>query len=80
MDPTSRNMEDSGTKCDLMNCGGLAQEVSEEKNIIMLPRDCSYDILVKNVSAFCPLLKSLPEAKMKSSGLIPSRKSQSILV
>ena len=36
----------------------------------MLPRDCSRDILVKNMAAFCPFLKSLPEAKVKSFGLI----------
>ena len=37
----------------------------------MLPREHSSDILVKKVAAFCPCLKSLPEAKMKSFGLIP---------
>ena len=34
----SRNMEDSGAENDL-NCGGMAQEASEEKNFSMLPRD-----------------------------------------
>ena len=28
--------------------------------------DCSYAVLVKNVAAFCPCLKSLPEARGKS--------------
>ena len=42
-------MEDSGAEGNL-NCGGLAQEVSDEKNISMWPR--SYDILMKNVAAF----------------------------
>ena len=42
-------MEDSGAEHDL-KCGGLAQEVSEEKNFSMLSRD----ILVKNVGTFCP--------------------------
>ena len=37
----------------------------------MLPRDCSCDILVKKVAGFCPCLKSLAEAKMKSFGLVP---------
>ena len=60
-------MGDSGTQCDLMN---LTQEVSE-KNFSMLPRDHSCEILVINVAAFCPCLKSLPEAKVKSFGLIP---------
>ena len=68
-------MEDSDTKCDLMNFWCPTQEFSKEKNMTMWPRDCSCDILVKNVPAFCPFLKRLPEAKMKSSGLIPERKS-----
>ena len=51
----SRNMENSGAKCDLINCGELSQDVSEEKNFSMLPRDCSCDILVKNAAAFSPL-------------------------
>ena len=38
--------------------------------MFMLLRDCSYDILGENVTAFCPCLKSLPEAKVKSFGLI----------
>ena len=37
----------------------------------MLPRDHSCDILVKKVAAFCPCTKILPEAKVKSFGLIP---------
>ena len=37
----------------------------------MLLRDRSCDILVKNVAAFCPCPKSLPEANVKSFGLIP---------
>jgi hypothetical protein len=37
-------MEDHGAKDDL-NCGGLAQEVSEEKNVSLWPRDYSCDIL-----------------------------------
>ena len=36
----------------------------------MLPRDHSCDILVKNVAAFCPCMKSLPETKVKRFGLI----------
>ena len=37
----------------------------EEKNFIMWPRDCSCGSLVKNVAAFCPCPKNLPEAKVK---------------
>ena len=40
------------------------------KNISNWPRDNFYDILVKNVAAFCPCLKSLPEVKVKKFILI----------
>ena len=63
-------MEDSGAQ-SYLNCWGITQEISEEKNFNILPRDHSSDILVKKVTAFCPCLKSLPEAKEKSFGLIP---------
>ena len=63
-------MEDSGADCDLRNDGELTQEVSEEKNFSMLPRDHSCDILVKKVAAFCPCLKSLNVAKGKIFGLV----------
>ena len=33
-------------------CGGFGQEVSDEKNINMRHKDCSCDILVKNVVDF----------------------------
>ena len=70
MGHTSRNIEDSSSKCELMNCGGLPQEVSEEKNFSVLPRDHSCDILIKNVAVFCSSSKSLPEAKVESFGLM----------
>jgi hypothetical protein len=60
-------MEDFIAKGDL-NCGSLPVEVSE--NFSMWPRDCSCAILVKNVAAFCPCLKSLSEAKGKILRLI----------
>jgi len=59
----SRNMED-------LNYESLAQDVSEYKNFGMLPGDHSYTVLVKNVAAFCPCLKSLPETMMKKFRLI----------
>jgi hypothetical protein len=59
---TCRNMEDNCTEGDL-NCGDLAQEISEEKYFSLLPGDCSCDILVKNVAASWPW--SLPESKKK---------------
>lgn len=36
----------------------------------MWPRECSCDILMKNVAPFCPCQKSLPEGKWKSFGLV----------
>ena len=53
----SRNMEDSSTECDSMTSGALAQEVSEDKNFSMLPRDHSCDILVKSVATFALVQK-----------------------
>ena len=63
-------MEDSGAKSDLMNSGVLTQQIIEEKNFSMLPRDHFCDILVKKVATFYPCLESLPEAKMKNYVLI----------
>ena len=71
MDHISVNMEDNGVNYELMNCGGLVQEVTEKKNTNILPRDCSCNILEKKVVAFCPHPKSLPETKVKSFGLSP---------
>lgn len=51
------SMEDRGAK-SYLNCWGFS----------MLPRDRSCDILVgKKLAAFCPC----PEARVKSSGLVP---------
>lgn len=58
---TSRNMENSAS--------GLAQEVSE-KNFSMLPRNCAYNILMKNMAAFCICLKILPKVKVKRFEII----------
>ena len=58
-------MEDFVAEGDL-NCGSLALEVSEEKNFSMWPRDCSCDILTKNVVVFGPCFKNLLEVKLKS--------------
>ena len=58
-------MAESDSVCDLMNCGVLTQEISEEKKYSMLPTE----ILV----IFCEesvCLKSLPDAKLKSLRLI----------
>ena len=63
-------MEDSGTENDL-NSGDLDQEVSEDKNINMWSGNHSYDIFVKNAKdAFWPYLRSAPDAKLKSFGII----------
>jgi hypothetical protein len=44
----------------LIGLNRMALEVSK-KNINMCPRDCSCDILVKNVTAFCSCPWYLPE-------------------
>ena len=64
----SRLMKDNGADNDL-KCQELAQEVLE-KNFSMLLTIHSCDILAKEVVAFCPCPKSLPEAKVKSFPLI----------
>ena len=64
-----RNMECSGTESN-EDHDSPAQDVSEKKRIRKFPRDCSCDILVKNVTTFCSCLKNLPEAKLKTFGLI----------
>ena len=67
MNYPNRNIEDKGGEGDL-NWGDLAQEVSEE-NTSMWLRDHSCDILLKNVAAFCPCPKNLPEANLKNFGM-----------
>jgi hypothetical protein len=62
MGHTSRNMEDFVAESNLY-CADLAQEVSEE-NFSMWHRDCLWHFGEECV-AFCPCLKSLPEAKVK---------------
>ena len=42
-------MEENGTEVEL-NCGGVPQVASEEKNVIMWSRDCSCEILMKSVA------------------------------
>ena len=56
MSPTNRSIDNSGVEGDL-HCGGLAQEVSEEKIFCMWPRECSCGILRKNVATFCLSLR-----------------------
>lgn len=69
MGQPSRNMGEFLAEADL-NFGSLALEVSEEKHFNMWSRDHSYGIVVKNVAAFCPCLKSLPELKVEGLILI----------
>ena len=49
-------MKDSGAESDL-NCRGPVQEISEEKNIIIWPKDLSDEMLVKNVLHFALIQK-----------------------
>lgn len=64
-----RNMEESGVEGDL-TCVSLDQDASEAKNVSIWLRECSCDILTKNLAAFHPCLKTLPEDKLKCIGLI----------
>jgi hypothetical protein len=72
----SKNMEDFVTESDL-KCADMSQEVSVGKNFSMWPRDYFCGILVKNVAAFCPCLRVLPEAKVKKLRLIALTKEVS---
>lgn len=49
-------MKDSGSE-NYLNCEGITQEVSQERNISMWPRVGSCNILVKNVAYFCNFQK-----------------------
>jgi len=51
----------------------------EEKNINKWPRDHSHDNLAKNVTAFCPSSRNLPETKLKTFGLVALAKETSRL-
>jgi hypothetical protein len=53
-----------------LNYADLTQDVSEEKHFIMWCGDWFCGILLKNVAAFCPCLKSLPKAKVKRFMLV----------
>ena len=50
----SRILKDSSAE-GYMSCGGLTQEVSEEKNFSILRRDCFCNMLMKNVTNFYPI-------------------------
>lgn len=73
----SRSMEDNGAESDedYRDPNGAESDMdyrvpdgggSERKDISNWPRYHSYNIFVKNVAAFCPCPKILPEAKLKS--------------
>ena len=49
-----------------MNCGGLALDFSEKNISNWSSGECGGAILTKNVAAFDPGLKRLPEAKPES--------------
>ena len=60
MGHTSRSMKDSSAEYDLMNFWVNLIKRLQRRGILinMLPRDCSYDILMTNVAAFCPCTKN----------------------
>lgn len=63
-----RSLEDSHAKSNVVY-RGPAQEVSEGNNTSNGTRN-HCDVLAKNVAGFCPCLKNLFDAKLKSLGLI----------
>jgi hypothetical protein len=73
-------MEDGSAEGNLNCVGLLSQEVSMEKNVIMSSTHCFCDIWMKNMAAFLPLFKGLPETKMKRFRLVTLTKSQNSLV
>lgn len=42
---------------------------SEGTSVRNWAADCSCDVFAKDVAAFCPYPKNVPEAKLKSTGL-----------
>ena len=70
-------MEDCGAGGDLNCVSLLGQEVSKEKNVSVWSRDYFCGVLLKNMAAFCPCPKSLPEAKVKRFRLIALTKEVS---
>jgi hypothetical protein len=64
-----RNKENDAAVNGVENAG-LAQDSSETKNISKQPRYHSHGILTKNVTAFCPCPKNLPEATLNSFELM----------
>lgn len=72
-----RSLEDSHAKSNVVY-GGPAQEVSEWNSISNGTRN-HCDVLTKNVAGFCLCLKTLPDAKLKSLGLISLAEEISIV-
>lgn len=66
---------------DDLNYRSPTQDVSEQENSSVWPKDYSHDILAKNVTAFCFCLRNLLQTKLKSFGLLVlTEKSQNSLV
>lgn len=55
---------------DDLNYRSPTQDVSEQENSSVWPKDYSHDILAKNVTAFCFCLRNLLQTKLKSFGLL----------
>ena len=65
----SRSLENNSSGSN-MDYGDPVQEASEGNNISNRTRNHFCDILAKNVATLCPCLKNLPEAELKSFGVI----------
>ena len=69
MDHPSRSMEDRGSEIDL-NCRTQVKKFQRKIMISLWLKDHSCGILVNNVAAFCLCPNIVPEAKLRSFGLI----------
>lgn len=54
----------------IVDFGGPTQEVSEGNDVSNLAKGHFCGILAKNMAAFCPCHKNLPEVKLKHFGRV----------
>lgn len=68
-DHSNRSLEDSSAEGNV-DCQGQTQEVSGGNNISKWSSSHSCDSPAKNLAAFCPCPKNLPDTKLKSNRLL----------
>lgn len=70
-DHPNRSLEDSSFK-SCADYRGLAKNISEGNNISNWARGLPCDILMKNLSFFCPCPENFPKAELKRNGMSSS--------